>query len=344
MCNVIGSAHITIECIVGNDPNHGIEWLRNCNEAFSRKSSILKVTRPSSAQLNEVFSAGCLTPTSPHDFNESSMFDLMNGIKKGNYPLACVEGENATAFLVYEAKNQDEPCIRVRQGVVTVRGLKFLHYADGKDIWNGNAAIQVQGPFSRRRQVPIVPPSVGPTAHVIDCDIQSLSGRGIVSIDGGIARVDCCNIHNCAATGLYLGGTGSVASITCTDVYENGNGNDRRRRAGDDNVTRGHSGIYIEQGVAKVWDCNISKNSLTGMSGIHQYKATLQIEKSDFISNGSVQLELPPQGTTSRDRSYSRGNNISAFPGQGRPRTRFLKEILKPSREFSGPIGNQWVR
>ena len=271
------------------------------------------------------------------------MFDLMGGIMNGNYPLACVEGENPTAFLIYEAKNQDEPCIRIRQGAVTLRGLKFLHYADGKDIWNGNTAIQVQGPFNRRRQVPIMRPSVQPTAHVIDCDIQSLSGRGMVSIDGGIAQVDYCNIHNCAATGLYLGGNGSVATITRSDVYENGNGNDRRRRAGDDNVTRGHSGIYIEQGIATVRDCNISKNSLTGMSGIHQYKATLQIEDSDFISNGSVQLELPPQGTISRDRSYSRGNNISAFPGHGRPRTRFLKEILKPSREFSGPIGNQWV-
>lgn len=350
VCNVIGDAHITIECVVGQDPKHGMTWSRNYHKSpdygqpsIPRTSSILKVNRPSASHLTEVFASGCSSPNPipRHNFNESSMSDIMEGIMKGHYPLSCVEGENPTAFLIFEAKGENEPCVRVRQGAVTLRGLKFLHYANGKDIWNGNTAIQVQGPFSGNTSIRISPPSIAPTAHVIDCDIQSLSGRGMVSIDGGIARVDGCSIHNCAATGLYLGGIGSVATITRSDIYENGNGNDRRRREGEQ-VTRGHSGVYVEQGIAKVRDCNISKNSLTGMSGIHQDKATLQIENSDIVSNGSVQLELPPQGSVSRGRSFSRGNNISAFPGTGRPRSRHLRAILKPANEFSGPIGNQW--
>jgi hypothetical protein len=351
VCNIIGAAHITFECMVGNDPKHGIDWSRNYNKStettrskISRTSSILDVSMPSSAHLNGVFSSGCSSPMTQYNFDKSSMSDLMEGIMNGDYPLSCIDGDNPTAFLIYEAQDDDEPCIRIRKGAATIRGLKFLHYANGTDIWNGNAAIQVQGPFHKHQPLPIVRPSIPPTAHVIDCDIQSLSGRGMVSIDGGITRVDGCNIHNCAATGLYLGGIGSVATVTRTDVYENGNGNERARQQGRTNVSRGHSGIYVEQGIARVRDCNISKNSLTGMSGIHQEKATLQIENSDIISNGSVQLELPPRGSVSRDRSFSRGNNISAFPGQGRPRTRFLLELLKPSQEYSGPIGGTWVR
>ncbi|KAL3775444.1 hypothetical protein ACHAWO_000674 [Cyclotella atomus] len=346
VCNVIGSAHITIECLVGSDPKHGMIWSRNFNKssnqgrsAISMTSSILDVRKPSSAHLSEAFAAGLSSPIPQQNFNENSMSEIMNGVLNGSYPLHCVEGANPTAYLIFESRKDDVPCIRVRQGAVTIRGLKFLHYADGNDIWNGNTAIQVQGPFHGNRLLRIAAPSIQPTAHVIDCDIQSLSGRGIVSIDGGITRVDNCFIHNCAATGLYLGGGGSVATITRTDVYENGNGNERRRSMGDENVRRGHSGIYVEQGTARVRDCNISKNSLTGMSGISPDKATLQIENSDIISNGSVQLELPPRGTVSRDRSFSRGNNISAFRGMGRPRTRFLQELLKPRDEYSGPVG-----
>lgn len=349
VCNVIGSAHITIECLVGNDPRHGMTWSKNYNKSsesahatISRTSSILSVTRPSSDHLSEVFASGLSSPIPQQHFNENSMADIVDGIMNGHYPLSCVSSDNPTAFLIFESRHHDLPSIRVRQGSVTLRGLKLLHYAEGTDIWNGNTAIQVQGPFHKNQPLTITAPSIPPTAHVIDCDIQSLSGRGMVSIDGGITRVDGCFIHNSAATGLYLGGRGSVATITRTDVYENGNGNERHRNMGQENVRRGHSGIYVEQGTVRVRDCNISKNSLTGMSGVSETKATLQIENSDIISNGSVQLELPPQGSVSRDRSFSRGNNISAFRGMGQPRTRFLQELLKPRDINSGPVGSMW--
>eukprot|EP00804_Cyclotella_cryptica_P021251 CCRYP_001531-RA/>CCRYP_001531-RA protein AED:0.37 eAED:-0.77 QI:0/0/0/0.5/1/1/2/0/698 len=358
VCNVIGAAQVTIECLLGNDPRHGILWSRNYhksdglvsqqdlahNTITARTSSILYVKRPSSATLRQAFGRRFTSQSSSYvsgqfsddDSDEGSMSELVNGIRNGDYPLSCVEGANPTAFLIFESRRENEPCVRVRKGAVTLRGLKFLHYAEGNDIWNGNAAIQVQAPVDGNgRPLRIVPPSIVPTVNVIDCDITSMSGRGVVSIDGGISRVENCNIHNSAATGLYLGGTGSVATITHTDIFENGNGNHRLARGG---VASGHSGIYVEQGVAKICDCNISKNSLTGVSAVSQENATLQIENSDLKSNGSVQVELPPLGSPSRGRSFSRGNNISVT-GQGRPRTRFLQEMTKGGNGTDGPIG-----
>lgn len=362
MCNVIGTAQVTIECLHGNDPRHGVLWSRNYHKydefssqqdlahstASARTASILNTRRPSSATLRQVFGWSFMSQSSntasgkfnENNSDEGSMSELVNGIRNGDYPLSCVENANPTAFLIFESRRENEPCVRVRKGTVTLRGLKFLHYAEGNDIWNGNAAIQVQTPFDGNgRPARIVPPSTVPTVNVMDCDIMSMSGRGIVSIDGGISRVDNCNIHNSAATGLYLGGTGSVAIITRTDIFENGSGNDRVARGG---VASGHSGIYVEQGVAKINDCNITKNSLTGVSAVSHENATLQIENSDLKSNGSVQLELPPLGSPSRGRSFSRGNNISVI-GQGRPRSRFLQEMTKGGNGADGPIGGNYA-
>ena len=350
MCNIADNAEVTIECIKGKDPRHGMTWERNfhlTDEVTSQQqrvavpstSSILKVKRPSSVMLTEVF--GCRYPSSTAttgqaitDGNEN-MSELVNGIRQGNYRLPCINGPNATALLIFESRRENEPCIRVKKGVVTLRGLKFIHYAGGKDIWNGNAAVQVQAPFVNHR-----PLAIHPKVHVIDCDIRSMSGRGIVSIDGGVSRVDHCYIHNNAATGLYLGGVGSMATITRTDVFENGNGNPLG--VPNNRTEQGHSGIYIEQGVVKIRDCNISKNSLTGVSGISEHHATLHVENSELKSNGSVQLELPPHGSPSRERSYSRGNNIS-IQGQGRPRSRYLQEIRRAMGEGDdGPIGGRF--
>ena len=94
-----------------------------------------------------------------------------------------------------------------------------------------------------------MPPSkymYNPKAHAINCN---MSGGGISSIDGCIPRVDNCFIHNNAGTGLYLGGIDSMATITCADVFENGNGNTLGVHG---NLTEQVcSGIYVEQGVVK---------------------------------------------------------------------------------------------
>merc|ERR1712232_1173619 len=115
-----------------------------------------------------------------------------------------------------------------------------------------------------------------------------------------------CYIHDCAATGIYVGGPGSRALIEETDVVRNGNGNGQRR-----GIARGHSGIYLEQGCAVVRNCNTSRNSLTGISAISQDNAILKMELTDVIANGgAVQVELPPTGTLSRERSATENNTI----------------------------------
>jgi hypothetical protein len=110
---------------------------------------------------------------------------------------------------------ENEPVIRVRQGTVNIRGLKIFHYCEGTDIWNGNAAVQVQSAFGRNgRPLCVESLSITPTANLSDCDIMSLSGRGVVVIDGAISSIHNCNVHTCAATGIYVGGSGSLANMT----------------------------------------------------------------------------------------------------------------------------------
>jgi hypothetical protein len=138
-------------------------------------------------------------------------------------------------------------------------------------------------------------------------DITSASGRGIVNIDGGHVTITRCYIHDCAATGIYVGGPGSKATIEKSDVLRNGNGNTQHRRG----IARGHSGIYLEQGNASIVDCNVSQNSLTGISAVSPENAVLNLERSDLISNGTYQLELPGPGTRAHRRSVTLNNNFA---------------------------------
>jgi len=362
--NCIGSAEVTIESIGGlKDPRHASTWCQNYhaepsmdeNSSNTRKlltglsssdtiDSSEETKRPSSATLRQLFgcrstSAALSSLSTPRRGAEEEEEDAAGGMSpddRAKFHKASFEGPNPTAVVVFESSKQNQAIFRVRQGIAHIKGLKLLHYCEGVDIWNGNAAIQVQSPFAPNgRQVRIQPPSVVPTAHVSDCDIVSFSGRGIVNIDGGISHVHKCFIHNSAATGLYLGGRGSKMTMTETDVVENGNGNERNNRG----VSRGHSGVYIEQGTATIRDCNISKNSLTGISAVSTDHSTLQVEGSCLQSNGSIQVELPPIGSPSRRRSYSRDNTISTN-GHGRARSRFAKALELPNSPH--PIGRHF--
>ena len=100
--------------------------------------------------------------------------------------------------------------------------------------------------------------------------------------------------------------------MTLTDVVENEVGNSRNPRRG---VARGHSGVYVEQGFAKLRDCNISQNTLTGISAISTEQARLHIEELDIRSNRSDQMELPPADL---GRGVSWNNSIGSTE-QGRP-------------------------
>lgn len=86
----------------------------------------------------------------------------------------------------------------------------------------------------------------------------------------------------------------------------NGNGNSRHRRG----IARGHSGIYLEQGHAHIKDCNVSQNSLTGISAVSSENAILNLEESDLVANGTFQLEMPAVGTTARRQSFTNNNNF----------------------------------
>ena len=120
---------------------------------------------------------------------------------------------------------------------------------------------------------------------------------------------DWKSVHDCAATGIYVGGPGSRANIEATDVVRNGNGNTRARRG----IPRGHSGVYLEQGNARIFDCNISNNSLTGISAVSPDNAILNLEETDLVQNGTFQLEMPPLGSIARRESITQDNRLAAF-------------------------------
>ena len=131
-------------------------------------------------------------------------------------------------------------------------------------------------------------------------EVLSDSGRGIVNVDGGFSSIKNCYVHDCAATGIYVGGSGTRAIIERTDVIRNGNGTRNRRGIG-----HGHSGVYLEQGTAVIRDCNISLNSLSGISAVFsQHNTSLNLEQSDLVANGAGRLEMPrgaPLGLTMRN-------------------------------------------
>jgi Right handed beta helix region len=224
------------------------------------------------------------------------------------------------ASLQLRTRRHNEPIFWVRYGTIKLVNVQLVHNSHGIDIWNGNAAIQIQPAIGPDDEM-MIPMSVPrPFVYMEKVDITSISGRGIVNIDGGFVSMKQCYVHDCAATGIYIGGPGTDAVIESSDVVRNGNGNKMRR-----GIARGHSGIYLEQGNALVRDCNISRNSLTGISAVSLENAILNVHDSDLVANGTTQLELPPQGSTARRLSSSVGNFI--FPaGISRPRSGLADE------------------
>jgi hypothetical protein len=224
------------------------------------------------------------------------------------------------ASLHLRSRRHNEPLIRIRQGSCTIRNMELKHNSCGTDIWNGNSAVQIQPPVGPDDQPLIVVPS--PEAILDRVEITSASGRGIVNIDGGHVNITNCYVHDCAATGIYVGGPGSRAAIQRTDVVRNGNGNRQTRRG----IARGHSGIYLEQGHASINDCNISENSLTGISAVSPDNAVLDLDESDLISNGTFQLEMPSIGTPAHRNSSITANNRLAAVGLARSRSGLAEE------------------
>ena len=76
----------------------------------------------------------------------------------------------------------------------------------------------------------------------------------------------------------------------------------------------------MESGNAWIVDCNISNNTLTGISAISPDSATLNLQDSDLISNGTFQLEMPAIGSIAHRNSVTTNNNL-ASSGMGRSRS-----------------------
>lgn len=222
----------------------------------------------------------------------------------GNF-MPTTEPKHAT--LILRSRRNNEPVVRVRQGVVCMRNIEIQHNSLGLDIWNGNAAVQIQPPLGEDDQPMNVEPR--PTAFLECVHISSQTGRGIVNIDGGKVILRNSAVADCAATGVYIGGPGSHAIIENSDVIRNGVGNRIRR-----GIARGHSGIYLEQGIAGIRNSNVSSNTLTGISVVSPENAFLTLQGSTLMNNGTYQLELPPPGSLSRQRCVNE-NNVMAVRG-----------------------------
>ena len=211
------------------------------------------------------------------------------------------------ATMVLRSRRNNEPMIRVRQGQVHLKNVDLEHSCMGLDIWNGNAAVQIQPHPSEEEEPSPLPPALRPRASLTNCRVKSRSGRGVVNIDGGHVDVKSCFIAGCAATGLYVGGPGSSAHVENTDVYSNGRGNPRRR-----GIARGHSGVYLEQGKATLHNCLVANNTLTGISAVSYEKAFLTLTDSIVSQNGTHQMELPPLGTPARNQCVIENNDLQA--------------------------------
>jgi hypothetical protein len=206
------------------------------------------------------------------------------GIRKAIHIRAAFP-EKGAAIVWYRGIN--DPCIAVtgdlgnRNVHVMLSHVQLFHSTDGADIWSGNCAVMVEGRQTR--------------LDLTSCSLQSDSGRGIVAVDGATLHLQGSVIHDCAATGLYLGDSDSVASVKCCNIVRNGEGSRRLEPnsfddddADDDaseRVPAGHSGMYIEAGIALVENSLVARNSLTGLSVVRG--GFVRITGCDVTENGS---------------------------------------------------------
>jgi hypothetical protein len=117
-----------------------------------------------------------------------------------------------------------------------------------------------------------------------------------------------------------------------SDIVRNGVGNHHptttghRRGGGGRGIARGHSGVYLEQGSARIDNCNISENTLTGISSVSPDNAILHLTDTSLVGNGTFQLELPSVGSNARDQSRLDNNQMST-QGSGRVRSGLLPAV-----------------
>ena len=200
-------------------------------------------------------------------------------------------------FGKHQARNC--PLISVTQGELHVKNVTLRHASPGVDIWNGNAALQIQpspSHCSTHPPTPVLPPV---RVTLTGADVSSETGRGIVLRGDAQLHIEDSLIHNCAGTGVYIGHQGGDvdgersndrgtcrAKILHSDICRNGLGNARG------GIPRGHSGLYIEEGRVDTSYCSISRNSSSGISVISAFDASLHMHSCYVVDNGATPLEL----------------------------------------------------
>ena len=207
---------------------------------------------------------------------------MMTTNKKRRQPLAS---------LLLQTRRRNKPLIHITAGHVTLRKVRLGHYCGGFNLWNGNAAVQIQPLVDPNRPQELTP-EVLPSATLQEVEVISHSGRGVVINDGGNVAIAHSYIHDCAATGIYVGSHECQLTLEHSDLIANGHGNQLAASVRASGVSRGHSGFYLENGHATLHEVNISNNSSCGIS-VSSAESRLMLDHSDVVANGhSNQVEV----------------------------------------------------
>ncbi len=206
---------------------------------------------------------------------------------QGEHTMLCPidEGQKLRrAKLILKSPKQNKPLFLVQEGLLHLKNIDLCHYSSGADIWRGNAALQLQ-PYVEPHLAATVVAIRQPTVVLTNVDIVSHSGRGIVAIDGGKVTAKKCRIHHCAATGIFVSGFASEATVEECDIVSNGFGNRLSTRG----VPPGHSGIFVSTGYVRIIHSNVSHNSLTGVTPAQSNNLSeVHIVTSTLIGNGTT--------------------------------------------------------
>lgn len=180
---------------------------------------------------------------------------------------------------------------------LSLHNLILLHYSEGTDLWHGNCAVYCHGDMTH--------------TYLEGCSIQSDSGRGVVISNGAGVNVARSAIHDCAATGLYLGDEGSCLDLTTSNILRNGFG---RRRPVPDNsnppraptIQAGHSGLYVEASDCTIRNSFVAQNCLTGLSVVRD--GNVHLSYSLFAGNGADPVVIfQEEGDLDDDDDHSVG-------------------------------------
>jgi hypothetical protein len=201
--------------------------------------------------------------------------------------------------LVSKTRLRNEPLFHVIRGRLVLKNLNLEHQSSGCAIGSGNSAILVR-PSDAEDSILQLPRSVPKAAAVLkSVEVVSNSGRGVVALGGGYVLIKDSYIHDCAATGVFVGGHGCRVVLEAVDVTDNGTGD---QLIGG--IRREHSGICIEQGVVSLTDCNLSLNSASGITIVSPDLTHLTLKKTDLLANfvSPIRLQVDDMDHISIDR------------------------------------------